>query len=252
MRFAPRRPRVVLMGLTLGGLVCVTAACSPTASTVVPSAGSDASASNTPADVGRDSSTRTEDAAVGRGDAAASTREDAGGISVGQLDSGLETEVDAAGSQNSFIDGGPVDADARGSDAALGTAEAGAFAEAGAELDCGGTAPRYASGLNAVGKNGVRVTLVDATPDPPVPGLNVLVLRLEDMEGNTLNGAQVSVTEYMPQHRHGSPSEPVSEQLENGSYEVSGVEFTMPGYWELTIEIATGELEDTVRLDLCI
>ncbi len=252
-RPAARRGRVYLAALAVGGIVCATTACSSDANTTPAAASSEAGATSWTTD-GWDQTSTRRDAAVDIGDAAGTTR---GPTSPDPLDSGLESGLGSAvdtarGHDASLVDAGLLDADARPNDAGLEGNEAGAFPEAGAELDCEGLAPRYASGLHVIGTNGVRVTLVDAAPAPPVPGLNVFVLRIEDLEGNTIHGAELTVSEYMPQHHHGSPSEPVSEQLENGTYEVSGIEFTMPGYWEITIDVATGELEDTVRLDLCI
>lgn len=172
------------------------------------------------------------------------------------VDAGFATVWDG-GPQASDAEAGLLDASALVGDAGDMShhdsgLDASASQEAGAAWPCGGLAPSYSSGLSATGPNGVQVTLNDADPAPPGVGFNVFNLSVRDDAGNTLSTAQLTVTPYMPQHHHGSPSVPEVEQLENGTYRVTRIEFTMPGYWELTIDVSSAGVDDSLRLNLCI
>lgn len=170
------------------------------------------------------------------------------------LDAGLDTASLDGGNQTT-VDAGLVDAS--GDDAGETShhdvsLDATVLIDAGESSPCGDLAPSYSSGLVATGPNGVQVTLNEAEPAPPVVGLNVFYLSIRDDAGDTVSGAELTVTPYMPQHHHGSPSVPESEQIENGTFRVTQVEFTMPGFWEITIDVSGGGVTDSVRLKLCI
>lgn len=172
------------------------------------------------------------------------------------FDAGLATTPLDGGSL-SAVEAGVLDASTAGGDAGdMSHGDAASrtigLADAGGTWPCDGLAPGYAPGLEATGANGVQVTLNEAVPAPPIVGLNSFHLSIQDDAGNTVSGAELTVTPYMPQHHHGSPTVPESEQLENGTYRVTGVEFTMPGFWEITIDVDGGGVSDTVRLKLCI
>jgi hypothetical protein len=82
------------------------------------------------------------------------------------------------------------------------------------------------------------------TPAAPVTGENTLHIHLMDPEGNGLTGASVAVEPWMPAHGHGSPEEPVVEEASDGVYTVSNLVYSMPGHWEVRIDITHDDTSD--------
>lgn len=90
------------------------------------------------------------------------------------------------------------------------------------------------------------------TQQDPVP-LNQIhpwILRIEDMEGNAIEKATVTVDGGMPAHNHGLPTEPVATELGNGDYLVEGIKFSMTGSWEMWFYIQTEVIADKVKFEL--
>lgn len=56
--------------------------------------------------------------------------------------------------------------------------------------------------------------------------------------GEPVPGARITVGGGMPQHFHGYPTQPrVTRELERGRYLIEGMKFSMPGWWELKLDI---------------
>jgi hypothetical protein len=124
--------------------------------------------------------------------------------------------------------------------------------EASAKAPCNGLAPVYFDGLDAAGSGGLTITLFDAQPSPPIVGQNQWSLYVTTPAGSPLIGARVAMKPFMPQHGHGSPSRVKVIDVGEGRYAASDVEFTMPGYWQITVHVAHSEVSDEVNLDVCI
>ncbi len=84
--------------------------------------------------------------------------------------------------------------------------------------------------------------------DPVTVGpIHSWIIHVETQDGTPVTGAQIQVSGGMPAHDHGFPTVPrVTQELGNGDYLLEGVKFSMAGVWVLTLEIAAGELQDTV------
>lgn len=79
------------------------------------------------------------------------------------------------------------------------------------------------------------------------------VIRIRDMSGTPIEGAEVVVTGGMPMHGHDLPTEPrVTEYLGDGQYLLEGVRFNMGGWWELKLAIASGHGHDNVTFNLVL
>ena len=89
------------------------------------------------------------------------------------------------------------------------------------------------------------------TPEPAQPstGENTLMIHLMDREGNNVEGADLGVEPWMPAHGHGSPETPVVEDLGDGIYEVDNLVYSMPGHWEVRIEIKNDGHSDRIVVD---
>ena len=83
-------------------------------------------------------------------------------------------------------------------------------------------------------------------PDPPVTGDNTITMHLIGADGEPVSGATVTAEPWMPAHGHGSSEEPVVEASEDmaGMYTISNVVFTMPGHWEVRIDVAHEGVSD--------
>ncbi|WP_050433354.1 FixH family protein [Chondromyces crocatus] len=113
----------------------------------------------------------------------------------------------------------------------------------------------YSAGMEVPSTSGAHtLRLQQASPAPPVKGENTWTFVITDDTGAGVTGATVTVTPRMPDHGHGSPQPPtVSETGEAGEFQASAIDFSMAGYWEVTIAaaLATGETESFV-LGFCV
>ena len=90
------------------------------------------------------------------------------------------------------------------------------------------------------------------TPDPPIAGENTLHIHVEDLDGNPLTGAAVSVDPQMPMMGHGSNVDAVVTEDGNGDYTAAPVAFTMIGEWEVTVDVAAGDASGELVLKVTI
>jgi YtkA-like len=114
----------------------------------------------------------------------------------------------------------------------------------------------YAVGLSqsATGGGAVKVRFVDAMPAPPSKGLNTWTIAVTDGSGAPVTGATITVKPFMPDHGHGSSITPrVMPMTAEGTYQVTLLDFFMPGIWQNTLTITTpsGPVE-TVVFTFCI
>jgi hypothetical protein len=85
----------------------------------------------------------------------------------------------------------------------------------------------------------------------PAGGFEQWTLHVETADGEPVNGATVNVRGGMPQHGHGLPSQPRAVATGTpGEYRVEGLQFSMPGWWELSFYIASQKRDDTVTFNL--
>ncbi|MBX3373429.1 MAG: hypothetical protein KF817_06315 [Phycisphaeraceae bacterium] len=98
--------------------------------------------------------------------------------------------------------------------------------------------------------------IVVFTPDPdPIPlntpfSLAVQVSRSGEDAGD--EGISLQVDARMPEHRHGMVVRPAIERLGPGVFRVDGMLLHMPGYWELTFDIASGTRVERAQIALVI
>lgn len=60
----------------------------------------------------------------------------------------------------------------------------------------------------------------------------------------------LAVDAAMPQHGHGMNRVPRVEKLEAGRFHVDGLDFHMPGKWELYFDVARGALVERAQTDV--
>ncbi len=86
------------------------------------------------------------------------------------------------------------------------------------------------------------------TPDPPSASGNALAMDLYDRTGAPVAGATVHATAWMPAMGHGSTQPASATDNGNGHYAITGLLFTMPGAWQVQIDVATAGVQDRFTL----
>lgn len=75
---------------------------------------------------------------------------------------------------------------------------------------------------------------------------------MTDSSGDSIAGASITLTQYMPDHGHGGVKTIAVTELGGGRYDASPVNFFMSGYWETTVEVKKAATDDKVVIKLCI
>ena len=113
-------------------------------------------------------------------------------------------------------------------------------------------ADEFIVGLDKVGQNGLKVVLLEATPARPAKGDNDWRIQVLDATDTALDGLQIGVTPWMPDHGHGTTVKTVVSEVEGatGEYTLSPVNLWMPGLWTVTLNI--NDSADEVVFATCI
>lgn len=122
--------------------------------------------------------------------------------------------------------------------------------------NCDDLGEEFFAGMSKTSAAGVRMELVAAEPAPPANSdQNAWTVRLGDDPsdaGVPLEGANVIVAPYMPQHGHGAPNI-IGGELGGGLYLLSPIYLKMTGLWEVTLKaIPAGGTESRVMFRFCI
>lgn len=99
-----------------------------------------------------------------------------------------------------------------------------------------------------VSEQGLYHAHVTADPSTPETGENTLMMHVMTPEGQGVEGLRLSVEPWMPAHGHGSPEVPEVEENGDGMYTVTNLVYSMPGRWEVRIDIDDGEVSDSIVL----
>jgi len=85
-------------------------------------------------------------------------------------------------------------------------------------------------------------------PDPiPLNKHFRIKLQVQDAQNKILNNAKLKLDAGMPEHNHGMNVKPKVNDLGQGIFEVRGLLFHMPGYWEIYVDIeAEGKTERVI------
>jgi hypothetical protein len=103
---------------------------------------------------------------------------------------------------------------------------------------------------------GQQVSLVIESTEPArlARGPSRWVVRLQASANGPAEAATlVSVTPTMPDHGHGSPTQPTVMARADGGWDVDGLNLSMPGVWTVALKFEfAGGLQATVQATLCI
>jgi hypothetical protein len=115
----------------------------------------------------------------------------------------------------------------------------------------------YQSGMQVMSSNGLfTVRLLESNPGPPVKGQNTWTVEVDDVaSGAPLDGLDVAVLPWMPDHVHGSTPVAVTPDTA-GKYTLKPVYLYMSGYWEVRFTIvgnlAGQTTSDAAMIPMCI
>lgn len=87
----------------------------------------------------------------------------------------------------------------------------------------------------------------------PVGKINEIfswTVHVETAAGTPVEEAEIAIHTSMPQHGHGMPTEPrVTQNLGQGDYLLEGLKYSMPGWWEITLDITANGKNDLVTFN---
>ena len=111
------------------------------------------------------------------------------------------------------------------------------FLPAIAAVGCSGAAPPL--GPTTWASTGGLSVVLQASPDPPQRGLNTFEFVIRGTPGGMLRDDLVfTVAPWMPADRHGPSIMPVVTAEGQGRYQVTPVDFFIPGHWVLKTNFA--------------
>lgn len=111
----------------------------------------------------------------------------------------------------------------------------------------------YTLGLEKSGA-AVRLAFRDAVPAPPDRGDNTWTIALLDANGTPVEGAQIGVEPFMPDHMHGTSIEAqVTPGEAPGEYVIDRLNLFMPGLWDVTLNVSLPDgATDQVKFSFCV
>ncbi len=93
-----------------------------------------------------------------------------------------------------------------------------------------------------------------ATPRP-IPlnqPFDLVVYLTAGASGGSLEDAQLDINARMPHHRHGMTRRPRVTRRADGGYDVSGMLFHMPGYWELHFDVTARGVTERAQVEMIV
>jgi hypothetical protein len=84
------------------------------------------------------------------------------------------------------------------------------------------------------------------SPQPPERGALEGRLVLTDSKGDRVEGVNVTVTPWMPEHGHGSSVMPTVDSDGSGGFIISNLYLAMPGTWQLRVSVSGAVTDELV------
>lgn len=93
----------------------------------------------------------------------------------------------------------------------------------------------------------LRLHFVSGTPSVPLANDNTWTLAVQDSAGLPLDVSSLSAYAFMPDHGHPSLEKPAFTHLPDGTWQVSSINFSMPGVWRVTFTVTR---KDGTKVDI--
>jgi hypothetical protein len=101
--------------------------------------------------------------------------------------------------------------------------------------------------------NRFTVTMQPPATPPAINQFHSWQIKLASPTGQPISHARIAVDGGMPQHGHGLPTKPqVTKELEDGTYLLEGMKFSMTGWWEIKLAIEAAEGADKVTFNTIV
>ncbi len=98
-----------------------------------------------------------------------------------------------------------------------------------------------------------RVALQPPAQPPAINQMHSWKVTLATADGKPVPGAKFAVDGGMPQHGHGLPTQPrVTRELDDGTYQLDGMKFSMTGWWELKLGVQAEPGPDQVTFNIVV
>lgn len=101
-----------------------------------------------------------------------------------------------------------------------------------------------------------HVFVVELVPPAHAAAINQMhtwQVKVTSSDGQPLRHARINVDGGMPQHGHGLPTHPkVTRELEDGTYLLEGMKFSMTGWWQITLMIEADGVDDSVTFNTVV
>ena len=98
-----------------------------------------------------------------------------------------------------------------------------------------------------------RVALLPPAQQPAINQMHSWKVKLATPGGEPVHGARFLVDGGMPQHGHGLPTQPrVTREIEDGTYALDGMKFSMTGWWEVKLAIDGPQGADKVTFNTVV
>lgn len=102
-------------------------------------------------------------------------------------------------------------------------------------------------------EHGYTVVMVPPARPPAINKIHSWKIKLASANGTPITHARITVDGGMPQHGHGLPTQPqVTKELEDGTYLLEGMKFSMTGWWEIKLSIETDAGIDKVTFNTVV
>jgi hypothetical protein len=118
-------------------------------------------------------------------------------------------------------------------------------------VDCGSDADVYTPGLSAPAGD-YEVVFDAADPSPPDRGDNVWTVQVLDASGAPVQGLQMEVEPFMPEHGHGTSPATFPATAEGDAYTFGPVDLFMPGLWVVTFHVDDGAAASAAEFRFCL
>jgi len=105
--------------------------------------------------------------------------------------------------------------------------------------------------MKTVGATGASFSITSANPSVVQQGLNDWIVAVHDTSGAPVDGT-LTILPFMPDHGHGSPTNATITPQGGGVYDVSGINLSMRGVWQITLTIASSAVNDSAVFTFCV
>lgn len=123
------------------------------------------------------------------------------------------------------------------------------------DAECPADLPEMERGMLALGVGGrIRGELIDADKIPLGWYHNDWQVRFTGPDGEELSDVEITKADsWMPLHGHTGGQTPMIEPLdgEDGAFDVSGINITMKGPWQVRFDVTGGGVTDQVIFEVC-